>query len=72
VLASDAHDAIDRPPGMTAGLAAAEHDLPGIGAQAEWLTEEVPAAILAGDELPPRPPLPRRPRGLPGRLLRRA
>ena len=26
VLASDAHDAIDRPPGMAAGLAAAEHE----------------------------------------------
>jgi protein-tyrosine phosphatase len=72
VLASDAHDPIDRPPGMTAGLAAAEHDLPGIGVQAEWLTQEVPAAILAGDELPPRPAAPRRGRGLRGRLVRRA
>jgi protein-tyrosine phosphatase len=72
VLASDAHDATDRPPGMTAGLVAAERDLPGIGAQAEWLTEEVPAAILAGDELPPRPALPRRSRGLRSRLIRRA
>jgi protein-tyrosine phosphatase len=72
VLASDAHDPFDRPPGLTAGLAAAEHDLPGIGAQAEWLTEEVPAAILAGDALPPRPALPRRGRGLRGRLIRRA
>jgi protein-tyrosine phosphatase len=72
VLASDAHDAIDRPPGMSAGLAAAEHHLPGIAAQAEWLTEAVPAAILAGDELPPRPALPRRGRGLRARLIRRA
>jgi protein-tyrosine phosphatase len=72
VLASDAHDAYDRPPGLTAGLAAAEHDLPGIGAQAEWLTDEVPAAILAGHELPPRPALPRRHRGLRGRMIRRA
>lgn len=72
VLASDAHDVIDRPPGLTAGLAAAEHGLPGIGAHAEWLTQEVPAAVLAGDELPPRPRLPRRSRGLRGRLIRRA
>jgi len=60
VLASDAHDAIDRPPGLTAGLAAAEHEVPGIGAHADWLTEEVPAAILAGEDVPRRPPLPRR------------
>jgi protein-tyrosine phosphatase len=67
VLASDAHDAIDRPPGMAAGLAAARDDVLGIDAHAEWLTEEVPAAILAGDEIPPRPPLPRR-TGLRARL----
>jgi protein-tyrosine phosphatase len=69
VLASDAHDAIDRPPGLTAGLARAERDLPGIAAHAEWLTEEVPAAILSGDPLPARPPLEHPPRR---RLLRRA
>jgi protein-tyrosine phosphatase len=69
VLASDAHDAIDRPPGMSAGLARAERELGGLEALGEWLTDEVPAAILSGDELPPRPPLePRRRR----RLLRRA
>jgi protein-tyrosine phosphatase len=72
VLASDAHDPVDRPPGLTAGLAAVERDLPGIGSHAEWLTEEVPAAILAGDELPARPPLPRRGGGLKARLIRRA
>jgi protein-tyrosine phosphatase len=72
VIASDAHDPIDRPPGLTAGLAAAEHDVPGIGAHAEWLTQEVPAAILAGDEIPARPPLPRRSGGLKARLIRRA
>jgi protein-tyrosine phosphatase len=59
VLASDAHDAIDRPPGQTAGLARAERELGGIDALAEWLTEDVPAAILSGDALPPRPPLER-------------
>jgi protein-tyrosine phosphatase len=70
VLASDAHDAIDRPPGLTAGLVAAKRDVPGIRALGEWLTEGVPAAILAGDEPPARPPLPRRDKGR--RLLRRA
>jgi hypothetical protein len=31
-----------------------------VEAQASWLTEGVPAAILAGEELPPRPELPAR------------
>jgi protein-tyrosine phosphatase len=60
VLASDAHDAIDRPPGMSEGLSSAERDVPGLHAQAEWLTAEVPAAILAGEQPPARPPLPRK------------
>jgi protein-tyrosine phosphatase len=67
VLASDAHDAIDRPPGMAEGLSSAERDIPGLQAQADWLTEEVPAAILAGDAVPARPPLPRK-SGLRARL----
>ena len=37
---------------MRAGFAALERDLPGIGEQAEWLTELVPRAILDGDALP--------------------
>jgi protein-tyrosine phosphatase len=69
VVASDAHDAVHRPPGLTAGLAEAEHDLPGLSIQVRWLTEEAPAAILAGDPLPVRPPLPPLPRG--GLLRRR-
>jgi protein-tyrosine phosphatase len=55
VLASDAHDAIDRPPGLTAGLARAERELGRLDGLAEWLTEDVPAAILSGDPLPARP-----------------
>jgi protein-tyrosine phosphatase len=49
-VASDAHDDVRRPPGI-------EHDLEqaGFGALAEWLTLQVPAAILAGEEIPPRP-----------------
>ena len=27
----------------------------GLGPLAEWLTDEVPGAILAGEEIPPRP-----------------
>jgi len=59
VLASDTHDAIDRPPGLTAGLARAERELGRRDGFAQWLTEDVPAAILAGDPLPTRPGPPR-------------
>lgn len=50
-VASDAHDTIGRPPSM-----AAEIERAGLGPLREWLTEEIPAAILAGEEtIPPRP-----------------
>ncbi len=55
-VSSDAHDDHRRPPDIRSRLQRAERALPGIGAQAEWLTEAVPAAILAGIALPPRPP----------------
>ena len=43
-----------------------------VGAQAEWLTELVPRAVLDGGPLPARPPLPTRPAGLLRRLGLRA
>ncbi len=50
-VASDAHDDVKRPPGM-----AAEIEQAGLGPLTEWLTQEVPAAILGGEEtIPPRP-----------------
>jgi len=50
VLASDAHDATHRPPDMRlAGPAVDE-------AQLEWMASAAPAAIVAGDPLPQRPP----------------
>lgn len=62
-VSSDAHDHQRRPPGLRSWRVAAEEDVPGATGQADWLTVEAPRAILAGDELPPRPPLPaRRPR----------
>ena len=67
-VASDSHDAEGRPPELLAGLRAAETYLPGILDHADWLTREVPEAILRGSPLPERPPLPRRRRRL---LLRR-
>ena len=56
-LASDAHAAVGRPPGLQAGLDAAARHLPGVVRQSRWLTSDAPAAILAGEPLPARPPL---------------
>jgi len=49
-VASDAHDNVRRPPGTAAELRQA-----GLEPLADWLTEQVPAAILGGGEIPPRP-----------------
>lgn len=49
-VASDAHDAISRPPDLYEPIERA-----GLSAQLAWLTVDVPAAILSGDEIPPRP-----------------
>jgi protein-tyrosine phosphatase len=49
-VASDAHDLAGRTPGM-----AAELEQAGLAPLAGWLTEAVPAAILDGREIPPRP-----------------
>lgn len=49
-VASDAHDAVRRPPGVRHELAEA-----GFEALAGWLTHDVPHAILSGGEIPPRP-----------------
>jgi protein-tyrosine phosphatase len=49
-VVSDTHDHVRRPPGMTEELERA-----GLGALADWLTCEVPAAILGGQEIPTRP-----------------
>jgi protein-tyrosine phosphatase len=51
VLASDAHASRERDP-LNAGLTEARGL---VGAHADWMVEEAPAAILAGDALPPRP-----------------
>jgi protein-tyrosine phosphatase len=50
-VASDTHDTVRRPPGIAAELHQA-----GLEPLKDWLTEEVPAAILRGAEkIPPRP-----------------
>jgi protein-tyrosine phosphatase len=58
-IASDAHDALRRSPEIGRCLAAAEPSLPGLEEQARWLTEDAPAAILAGRPLPAAPPPPK-------------
>jgi protein-tyrosine phosphatase len=50
VVASDAHSVVGRPPSMRAELEQA-----GFGAQAAWLTHDVPAALVAGHAPPPAP-----------------
>jgi protein-tyrosine phosphatase len=49
-VASDAHDHARRAPSI-------HHELErgGLGRLADWLTQDVPAAILAGDAIPSRP-----------------
>jgi protein-tyrosine phosphatase len=49
-VASDTHDATKRPPRLSADLEEA-----GFANLADWLTQAVPAAILAGEEIPERP-----------------
>jgi protein-tyrosine phosphatase len=49
-VASDFHDRSQRPPGMLSELEQA-----GLDGLADWLTREVPAAILDGADIPRRP-----------------
>jgi protein-tyrosine phosphatase len=58
-VASDAHDVLARPPSIASELAEA-----GRAGLEDWLTREVPGAILSGAEIPRRPsvPLPPPPR----------
>jgi protein-tyrosine phosphatase len=69
-VASDCHDARNRPPGLRFGFERLDEHLPGLAEQAGWYTTDAPRAMLAGEELPgrPEPPRPRR-SGL-GRLRR--
>lgn len=50
VVASDAHDADYRPPGLRAAISDA-----GYAPLADWLTADVPGAMLENRPLPPRP-----------------
>jgi hypothetical protein len=50
VIASDAHHPGVRATGMTAARQAVGNEALG-----RWLTEDVPSALVAGEEPPPRP-----------------
>lgn len=63
-VASDCHDAVRRPPTM-----ADELDRAGLGPVRDWLTVDVPAAILAGDPIPAAPVAPESLRARPRRRL---
>jgi protein-tyrosine phosphatase len=63
-VASDAHDAVRRPPALATELAKA-----GLGDHAPRAAHEVPAAILRGSDIPAPPPLPL---SMPARLVRAA
>ena len=54
-VASDAHDARRRRPGIADAFDAAEKELPGITERAEWMTVGVPRAVLDGGAVPPAP-----------------
>jgi protein-tyrosine phosphatase len=62
VLASDAHSADHRGPDLRRAGDVLDAD------QHAWMTTAAPAAIVAGEPLPPRPPLPRPRRGMLSRL----
>jgi protein-tyrosine phosphatase len=71
-VASDAHEARGRAPGLYGGFEELDSELPGLAEQADWFTTEAPSAILAGEELPAAPEPPERAkRGL-RKLLRAA
>lgn len=57
-LCSDSHDGgARRGPDLREGLEAAERELPGAHALADWLTVDVPQAIVTGADVPRRPPV---------------
>lgn len=70
-VASDAHDARKRPPGLGAAFDALERRVPGLVDAASWLTSEAPSTVLAGGALPARRPIGRG-RGWRVRLRRRS
>jgi protein-tyrosine phosphatase len=57
-VTSDAHDASRRPPILRGDILAATDHIPELAPLVQWLTHEVPRAILGGDVLPKPPSKP--------------
>jgi protein-tyrosine phosphatase len=55
-VSSDAHDSVKRPPSIGVAFRAGKGPLGDTELQ-RWLTSAVPAALLADEPLPPRPPI---------------
>jgi len=70
-LASDAHDADFRSPALQPQLERAAAEFPGLEDWLEWMTVDVPQAIVSGDLVDGEPPRLEGRRGLLGRLRRR-
>jgi len=60
-LVSDMHDRRGRPPGILPGLGPDVARVFGLEASLDWLTRDVPAAILEGQQIPQGPAVGRRP-----------
>ena len=60
VIASDGHGADGRPPDLLCALEAMERRYEEPRELFEWMTVGVPAALIAGERPPPRPPMPRK------------
>ncbi len=54
-ISSDVHDTDRRPPGIRAAARDLRSALPELAGQVEWLTRDVPQAIVDGGPLPRRP-----------------
>jgi protein-tyrosine phosphatase len=60
VIASDAHDPLRRPPDLHIADEWLRERYGDVDEQLDWMTEAAPAALVAGEPLPERPPLPQR------------
>jgi protein-tyrosine phosphatase len=69
VISSDAHDPAHRPPDLRLADGALAARYGDVEDQMRWMTQDAPAALVAGTPLPQRPPLPR-PAGMRSRLRR--
>jgi protein-tyrosine phosphatase len=69
-IASDAHDARRRSPALRPALEAAAAALPGLDQWLDWMTVEVPRAIVSGDPVAGEPPRIEPPGGLLRRFRR--